>query len=75
MTDQNDDPGRALVLLREYRRHAVDMVALLHRIEGSPVGAAALVSRDLAMARTRIDEAVMWAIRAVTNTDERIKYD
>ena len=44
----------------------LDLICLLHQIGGTSAGEDRQASRELSLAQTKIEEAVMWAVKHLT---------
>ena len=55
--------------MKEIKDAGIDFVHMLEDIGGSPADAGApprMASRELSLAQTKIEEAVMWAVKHIT---------
>lgn len=59
-----DDEKRQMQAIKD---HGLAFVELLHSVGGTPADSGGQASRELAIAQTKIEEAVMWAIKHVTS--------
>ncbi len=52
--------------MQKLKDDGLAMVLFLHEIGGTDSAAGRLASRELSLAQTKIEEAVMWAVKHVT---------
>lgn len=59
----SDDEKRRMQAVKD---HGLAFVELLHSVGGTPADGERMASRELSLAQTKIEEAVMWAVKHVT---------
>ena len=53
-------------LMQKVKDHGLEFVEMLHGVGGTPTGSDRQATRELALAQTKIEEAVMWAVKHIT---------
>lgn len=53
-------------LMKEVKDKGLELVELCHKIGGTVAADGRMASRELSLAQTKVEEAVMWAVKHLT---------
>jgi hypothetical protein len=62
----NEDEKHAMVRIKDAGAHFLSELDELEKGGGLPLATTAKIGREFALARTKVQEAVMWAVNGIT---------